>query len=108
MEGTRKSAAQQLADVVGIIAAGWETCPFVHAVELDLVPGTMKGAPLSRELWGGFALAILEPEERGGPLTIGAAGDIGYRTLWTLSAHNVAVRRVMQLWSVVGGRSGRR
>jgi hypothetical protein len=93
----------------GILGAGWENCPFVHAFELDMVPGSMKGEPISRELWGGFALAILEPEQRRGPLTVGVSGDLGYRALWALSAHNVVVRRAMQLWSLLGrGRRGRR
>jgi len=92
----------------GIAGAGWEACPFVHALELDMVPGSMKGEPVSRELWGGFALAILEPQDRRGPLTVGTSGERGYRALWALSAHNVVVRRIMQLWKVLSPRSAAR
>jgi hypothetical protein len=91
----------------GILRAGWEACPFVHAFELDLVPGSMKGAPLRRELWGGFALAVLKPEDRTGPLSMGACADVGYRTLKTLSAHNLPVRRAMQIHQLFGGGGGR-
>jgi hypothetical protein len=92
----------------GILEAGWGRCPFVHAVEIDLVPGSMKDAPLTRELWGGFALAVLEPADRVGPLTVRASGDVGYRTLRALSFHNVVIRRLMQARDAVLGRRPRR
>ena len=87
----------------GILAAGWESCPFVHAFELDLVPGSMKHPPLVRELWGGLGLAVLKPEDRKGPLEMGACSDVGYRTLKRLSVHNLPVRRAMQVGRLLTG-----
>jgi hypothetical protein len=88
----------------GILAAGWEASPWVQALELDAVPGSMKGAPLSRELWGGFAIAVLSPEPRAGKLSVEAGSDIGYRTLHAASAHRLLVRRVLQIGSLLRGK----
>ncbi len=42
----------------GILGANWASCPFVHAVDVDFVPGQLVGPG---EVWGGFAMAVLEP-----------------------------------------------
>lgn len=49
----------------GIRTAGWAESPYVHAVELDFIPGLVNPSPAFRgQLWGGLALAILLPEPR--------------------------------------------
>ncbi|MDB5350938.1 MAG: hypothetical protein JWN86_2185 [Planctomycetota bacterium] len=55
----------------GLKAADWAGCPYVHAVELDFVPGIVNPFPASLgQLWGGLALGVLKPEPRSGPLEI--------------------------------------
>jgi glycosyltransferase involved in cell wall biosynthesis len=53
----------------GIESADWQGCPYVHSVELDLVPGILQD---DREMWGGFAFALLRPVVRQGELKLGA------------------------------------
>ncbi len=51
----------------GILDANWAMNPYVHFVELDFIPGSMILKPQStlyREMWGGFALAVLLPIKR--------------------------------------------
>src|SRR5262249_31587431 len=51
----------------GLREADWAGSPHVHAVELDLVAGTVNPSPTFRgQLWGGLALGILRPEPRRG------------------------------------------
>ena len=46
----------------GLRRAAWADCPYVHAVELDFVAGTVNSAPtFAGELWGGLALGISCP-----------------------------------------------
>ncbi len=55
----------------GLLEANWAACPYVHAVELDLVPGTVNPSPAFRDqMWGGLALGILLPEKRQGRFEI--------------------------------------
>ena len=57
----------------GMKEAAWAANPYVHLVELDFVPGrlvTDEEPDSYREMWCGFALAVLLPERRTGPLTI--------------------------------------
>ena len=45
----------------------WAGSPYVHAVELDFVGGTVNPSPeFAGELWGGLALGVLRPEPRRG------------------------------------------
>ena len=50
----------------GMASADWASCPHVHAVELDFVPGQIRGG----EVWGGLALAYLDATTRKGELSI--------------------------------------
>lgn len=57
----------------GILTAGWEQHPFVHAVEVDFVAGSVvdkPGSPADGQMWGGLALAVLDPKPRQQPLVI--------------------------------------
>ncbi len=57
----------------GIMTADWSSCPYVHYVELDFVPGQIieHTAQDSRsEVWGGLAMAYLSPEPRQHSLSI--------------------------------------
>lgn len=55
----------------GLMEARWADCPYVHAVELDFVAGSVNPSPAFRgQLWGGLALGILLPEPRQGRMEI--------------------------------------
>lgn len=58
----------------GMRTADWEKSPYVHHVELDFIPGiyhfTASDTAKALSLWGGFACAILRPEERSGNLVV--------------------------------------
>ena len=72
----------------GIRTARWSDSPYVHAVEVDFVPGVLHHkSEFYRQLWGGFALAVLSPARRSGPLTISAKYDGMYRALYRTSFH---------------------
>lgn len=59
----------------GILAVDWEQNPFVQVFDIDFVPGVMFAEePLEREMWGGFALAVLAPEPRKGAWDLGRNG----------------------------------
>ena len=64
----------------GIRSANWAANPHVCHVDLDFVPGVLiaEGEKSGGEVWGGLALALLQPERREGALTIreGAAATI--------------------------------
>jgi glycosyltransferase involved in cell wall biosynthesis len=60
----------------GMLAVGWQRSPHVHEVDLDFVPGRITNLVNGqRELWGGFALAYLNPRVREGPLHIRRSAD---------------------------------
>lgn len=72
----------------GIRTAGWADNPHVHAVELDYIPGILTlDAEAYREMWGGFALAVLLPEPRSGELRVTARMDRTYQIVYRRSAH---------------------
>jgi len=82
----------------GMKQAAWADCPYVHAVELDFVPGTFheaaEGGAFARSMWGGFALAVLRPDPRTGPLVLGQSQEALQRVIFRQSAH--------RLWHKVG------
>ena len=62
----------------------------VHAVELDYLPGILTRDPEAyREMWGGFALAILLPEPRSGDLVVKARMEEQFRIVYRRSAHRL-------------------
>jgi hypothetical protein len=61
---------------LGLRQAKWSASPYVHAMELDFVPGIVACAPAFRDqLWGGLALGILLPYERQGRFEITAKSE---------------------------------
>lgn len=57
----------------GIVASPWEECPYVHALDLDFVPGMLYSrADIKNEIWGGLAVAILLPQVREGNVAVTA------------------------------------
>jgi hypothetical protein len=81
----------------GIKTANWAANPYVHAVELDFVPGSVHPSPAFRgQLWGGLALACLNPHTRQGPIEVVGRGDLAYR---------LALTSAPRLLISLGGRS---
>jgi hypothetical protein len=63
----------------GLTSADWQSCPYVHHVELDFVPGGVSRQPgFEGQLWDGFALAILKPTPRTGELKIVARSQMTF------------------------------
>jgi hypothetical protein len=85
----------------GIRTAGWEACPFVHEVELDVVPGWFHlpddGTNLTHEMWAGFALAVLAPHARAHRLVIGESQGLTFLRMAEVSAHRAAWRSAQGL-----------
>ncbi|MGV3580263.1 class I SAM-dependent methyltransferase [Brevundimonas sp.] len=53
----------------GIKKAPWQECPYVHALDLDFVPGMLYNrADIAGEIWGGLAVALMLPQPREGDL----------------------------------------
>ena len=73
----------------GILSARWAENPYVHAVDLDLIPGSLHADPRwYRQLFDGFAAALLLPTERTGPLVIRRSRQLEYdalllRSIWS-------------------------
>ena len=87
----------------GIRTARWAENPFVHSVELDFIPGVMHfKKDFYRQMWGGFALAVLKPERRTAPLVISGNSEGLFRSLVLRSAHKMPMRAVCKLSRLVG------
>lgn len=72
----------------GIAAANWRGNPYVHAVDLDFVPGIFTSQPDAfRQMWGGFALAWLLPVPRSHELVIEQTYGFAYELLAKESIH---------------------
>ena len=77
----------------GIRSAAWQKCPFVHEVELDFHPGVLHDrADIRGQMWGGFARAVLRPQQRTAPLVCAASEEQRFLTTLASSAHNRAAR----------------
>jgi hypothetical protein len=72
----------------GLRTTNWAASPYVHAVELDFVPGTITASPsLLGQLWGGLALAYLKPQERRGHFEVTARGERNFQTALAAASH---------------------
>jgi hypothetical protein len=65
----------------GIVSADWGANPYVHSVQCDFVPGQIIEHSIQNgrgEVWGGLALAYLDPQPRVGDVVIseGAATTV--------------------------------
>jgi len=75
----------------GMRRANWASCPFVHQVDLDFIPGIYHyeahdtAAP--RTMWGGFACALLAPEKRIAPLIVQESQQPLYEAVKSVSTH---------------------
>lgn len=92
----------------GIRDAGWEACPFVHEVELDFVQGWYHVPDdhrkhLANQMWAGFALAVLEPQDRHRPLVIRESQGFTFSRMAEVSAH--ALRTAAADEQLVGAKS---
>ena len=85
----------------GIESANWQGCPYVHWVELDLVPGILLDRmPFRRQMWGGFAFALLHPVVRQGELKLGANQALLQQAAMKQSAHNPTIlSRIKNSWT---------
>lgn len=57
----------------GILTANWNANPHVHSVQCDFVPGQIIEHSIQNghgEVWGGLALAYLDPQPRVGELVV--------------------------------------
>ncbi len=74
----------------GILAADWAANPHVRQVQLDYAPGVFPGnGPVAREMWGGFALALLRPIPRGAGQPVNFKGNrqLLFDTVLAASVH---------------------
>jgi cephalosporin hydroxylase len=74
----------------GIQEANWSANPHVHLVELDFVPGrfvTEEEPDGQREMWCGFALAVLLPEKRSGNVVVHENESLAFRSALRHSVH---------------------
>jgi hypothetical protein len=88
----------------GIRAARWADNPHVHSVEIDFITGIMHFKKhYYRQMWGGFALAIMKPERRVGPVVMTAKSESLFRSCTRTSAHTIPGRAVGKLSRMIGG-----
>ncbi len=74
----------------GILSADWASCPYVHSVEIDFVPGQIieharQGD--AGEVWGGLAMAFLSPRPRAHPLVVQASSRTSVAALHHCAAN---------------------
>jgi len=76
----------------GILTADWTSCPYVHFVDVDYLPGaffneTYKNS-VKGSMWGGLSLAIMKPEKRSGELKVRQSLLPMYEILFKKSRYN--------------------
>lgn len=82
-----------------IAQARWLESPFVHAVDLDFVPGTLaQEREWQGMLKGGLAIALLLPEQRKQDLTIGASASEHFRTVFRASLNYPSLANRIRWW----------
>jgi len=73
----------------GIITTDWHRSPYVFSVEVDFVFGTFHHRQnLLKQMWGGFALAIMSNEKRKIDLVLSARNELNFKTILKESVHN--------------------
>ncbi len=81
----------------GIATAGWLDFEYCHYFDIDLLNGILGRRPrFYRQMWGGFALAVLRHEKRTGPLQISDdhLGVFQYTQAGSLQRERAALRRI--------------
>ena len=72
----------------GMLDVDWAGNPHVHYIDLDFLPGILHHITTSyRQMWGGFGLALMLPEERAAPLAIRACLPQQYDAMYRGSFH---------------------
>jgi hypothetical protein len=96
----------------GILAAPWESSPFVQEVEVDFVPGIFHEDAYdtadARTMWGGFARALLTPMERRGPLHVTTSQQGLFNAVYRASSHRATGRLSRRILRYVARRAGLR
>jgi cephalosporin hydroxylase len=77
----------------GIETADWKKNPYVHLVDTDYLPGTYADVNYNnhvqkKTMWGGLALAILEPFQRKSELIITQSAERLFRQAYNGSFYN--------------------
>ncbi len=85
----------------GILNANWLSCPYVHFVEVDFVPGVFHHkqfdtAPAG-SMYGGLAVARLKPEPREGDLQINCSQQGLFDTVLASSCYSTGPIMEVQL-----------
>ncbi|EEG77191.1 glycosyl transferase group 1 [Dethiobacter alkaliphilus] len=74
----------------GIIKAEWEESPYVHHIQLDFVQGVLLQSPeFNKQMWGGFALAVLLPEKREKELNFEMKYQLVFESILEISSHRI-------------------
>jgi len=79
----------------GIIEGNWAENSYVHYVELDFVPGRFNAE--TKEMWCGFAIALLLPFKREHNLTIHKEHEVEFQTMVKISAHQKRLGHTIRL-----------
>jgi hypothetical protein len=88
----------------GLRSADWAGNVYVHAVELDFVPGTVNPTPACRgQLWGGLALGYLKPYERQGRFEVTGRAELTFQNVVATSPHKSLKHRIRGFIDRVGG-----
>ncbi len=71
----------------GIKAASFQSCEYVHYVELDYISGVFNPNDLYREMWGGLALVIMLPYKRTKELIVNESQKKHFSLTYLHSVH---------------------
>lgn len=70
----------------GILKAHWNTCPYIHFVDIDFLHGTV--FKNSYQLWEGLTLALMLPEKRKSLLSISKSQETLFNLVNKFLNHN--------------------
>ncbi len=90
----------------GIQTADWDKSPYVHLVDYDYIPGTYiddiyNNNVQKKSMWGGFAMAILEPHPRKGELIIRQSVERLFRQAYKGSFYTSFYYRIHMLFNSI-------
>lgn len=71
----------------GILEADYNSCPYVHYVEVDFISGIFSPGKLFRQMWGGLALVILKPEKRNKEIKVSQCQKRLFNSIYWQSTH---------------------
>jgi hypothetical protein len=78
----------------GMLAAGWGNCPYVHAVEIDFVPGVFFAHSYDTaeagSMWAGFGCAFLTPTKRTTELKIQQSHEAVFNAVKDVSIYKAS------------------